>query len=261
MTRTKNYKNLAKQYSDNEIPEFTQRLNEEEISNHPCFNCLLETEKAVEKGYWKKFPVPLRYWYEMCNAESDELKKFLSKFKPKTILELGCGSGRIINIFLKPKYKKTIYAVDKDSKIVKIVKPLYKGIKNLHIINDDIRNFFSKKKIKFDLAVLMMNTLGNIDNQKIIKLIATNSKYFIFTAYDQKFYKLREKIYQSKGHREFSIRNKTYYFNDCWVKDLKSKSYTKKELEDMCKDICKDTDKKYKIKKISKLLFLALIYE
>lgn len=53
----------------------------------------------------------------MCQAEQDELNKFISESHPKKVLELGFGSGRIINIFLKHKYKKTIYAVDKDSKI------------------------------------------------------------------------------------------------------------------------------------------------
>jgi SAM-dependent methyltransferase len=253
--------NCLKRQCSGTAPEFLRRLSENEISNHPCFNCLRETEQAVEKGYWKKFSKPLFYWYEMCQAERDELTKFMRKFQPKTILELGCGSGRIINIFLKFSYKKIIYAMDKDQKIIKIIEPLYKNIKDLHIIHDSIDNFLNKKKVRFDLAVLMMNTVGNIDDQKILESIARNSTHFIFTAYDQRFYKLRNAIYRSKGHRKFFVKNKTYYFNDCWVKGLKSRSYSRKELDAICKNICKGTSKKYEIKKISKLLFWVHIFE
>lgn len=249
-------KELEKQYSNSKIPEFTYRMSDEEISSHPCFNCLRETEIAINKSYWKKFSIPVRYWYEMCDAESREIKKFISKLKPKTILEIGCGSGRAINILLSIKYQKKIYAVEKDSKMVKIVKPLFRRFNNVFIFNKEARDYLNQK-IKFDLTVCMMNTFGNIDDLKLLKLIAEHSQNFIFTVYDQKYYKLREKIYLSKGHRKFLVKNKTYYFNDCWVKGLKSKSYTKKELQ----KICRFVGKKFKIKKISKLLFLVYIYE
>ncbi len=61
----------------------------------------------------------------------------------------------------------------------------------------------------------MMNTFGNIDDLKIIELISRNSKHFILTVYDQRFYRLRDAIYRSRGHSNFFIRDKTHYFNDC----------------------------------------------
>lgn len=248
-------KKLNKNYGG-ELPSFLKRLDGEKISEHPCFNCLRETELAVDKGYWKKYRAPIRYWYEMCDAESKELKKIINKTKPKTVLEIGCGSGRIINILLHGSCPAEIFAVDKDLKIINIIKPHFEKFKNVHIINRDILEFLKEKK-KFDLSLSMMNTLGNIDNQNILKSIASHSKNLVFTVYDKKYYKLRKEIYASKGHKGFTIENETYYFNDCWVKGLKSKSYTKEELKEMCKS----TGKKFKIKKISKLLFMAHIYD
>jgi hypothetical protein len=83
MINPKIKKELEKQYPSGKLPELTQRLKPEEVSIHPCFNCLRETEEAVNKGYWKKFPKPLYYWYEMCDAESKEITKFLKEKNPK----------------------------------------------------------------------------------------------------------------------------------------------------------------------------------
>jgi len=246
---------LERQYSFGKIPEFTQRLKPKEVSIHPCFNCLRETENAVNKGYWKKFPKPLYYWYEMCDAESKEITKFLKEKKPKKILELGCGSGRIINILLKDKSIKEIFAIDKDKKIVEIVRPYFKDDKNVHIINKDVKDFLEKNG-DFDLILTMMNTFGNIDSLEIMKLVADHSKNLIFTVYDRKYWKERENFYKDRGHTDFNIKDKNYYFNDCWIKGLKSKSYTEEDLKEMCEQI----GKKYEIKKISALLFLVHIY-
>jgi len=246
---------LERQYSFGKLSEFTQRLKPEEVSIHPCFNCLRETENAVNKGYWKKFPKPLYYWYEMCDAESKEITKFLKEKKPKKILELGCGSGRIINILLRDKSIEEIFAIDKDKRMVEIVKPYFKNYKNVHIINQDVRNFLEKNR-DFDLILTMMNTFGNIDSLEIMKLVADHSKNLIFTVYNRKYWKERKKIYENRGHRNFDIKDEDYYFNDCWIKGLKSKSYTEEDLKKMCEQI----GKKYKIRKISTLLFLVHIY-
>lgn len=256
MINPKIKKELEEQYPFGKLPELNQRLKPEEVSIHPCFNCLKETENAVNKGYWKNFPKPLYYWYEMCDAESKEIIKFLKEKKPKKILELGCGSGRIINILLKDKSIKEIFAVDKDKSMIEIVKPYFKDNKNVHIINQDVKDFLEKNG-DFDLILTMMNTFGNIDSLKIMKLVAKHSKNLVFTVYDRKYWKERKKIYENRGHRNFDVKDKDYYFNDCWVKGLKSKSYTAEDLKKMCKQI----EKKYKIKKISTLLFLVHIYD
>ena len=247
---------LEGQYSLGKLPELTKRLEPEEISVHPCFNCLRETENAVNKGYWKDFPKPLYYWYEMCDAESKEIMKFLEDKKPKKILELGCGSGRIINILLKDSSIEEIFAVDKDNRIVEIMKPYFEGNENVHIVNQDVRDFL-KNNGDFDLALTMMNTFGNIDDLEVIKLVANHSKNLIFTVYDRKYWEERKTIYEDRGHGDFKIKNRDYYFNDCWVKGLKSKSYTEEDL----KKICGQIGKKYKIRKISRLLFLVHIYD
>ncbi len=245
---------LEKKY-EKEIPIFTNRLKDEDISLHPCFNCLRETEIAVNKGYWKKFPKPIYYWYEMCDAEGKEIAKYLEELKPKKILEIGCGSGRIINLFLDVDYPKQIYAVDKDKLMIDTVKPFFKDNKDVHIINQDVKDFV-KKNGNFDLVICMMNTFGNIDSLELMKLIAEHSKHLIFTVYDKEHFKLRKEIYIDRGHQDFSAKDDTYYFNDCWVKGLKSKSYSKEELNKMCEFI----GKKYEIRKISTLLFLVHIY-
>ncbi|MEK6942676.1 MAG: class I SAM-dependent methyltransferase [Nanoarchaeota archaeon] len=245
---------LRKQYASS-LPSFYNNLSDNEISAHPCFNCLYETEKTVLNGDWKKLPAPIRYWYEMCDAESKFLSKFLSKNKPKTILEVGCGSGRIIRIILEIDYAKKIYAVDKDSKMVNLTKPLFKSQTDVHIENDYVEKFLQKHQ-KFDLIICMMNTLGNIDSQKTFESIVTSANHVLFTVYDKKYYHLRQKIYISKGHKDFSIKNQAYLFNDSWIRGLKSRSYTKEELT----ELCKKTNKEFTIKKISKLAYLVHIH-
>ena len=139
--------------------------------------------------------------------------------------------------------------------MAKIVKPYFKDNKNVHIINSGVKKFL-RTKDNFDLAVCMMNTFGNIDDLEIMKLIAKNSKNLIFTVYDKKYSKYRKKIYEDRGHKDFSFEGGDYFFNDCWIKGLKSKSYTEDELKSMCEEI----GKKFRINKISTLLFLVHIY-
>ena len=237
-------------------PEFIKRLDENDITPNHCFNCLMETEKTIKKGNWKKFSKPIYYWYEMCDAEGKEIKRYVKKIKPETVLEIGFGSGRTINVLLEDKNDKKIYAVEKDIELFKIVKPLFESFNNVYLFQENVNKFLNGD-MKYDLTFAMMNTLGNIDSLETMRLIANKSKHLIFTLYDQKHYKLRKEIYESKGHNDFFEKDKNYYFNDCWVKGLKSKTYSKKEI----KDVCKAIGKNFTIKKISKLLFLVHIYD
>ncbi len=251
MPQTPTEKELIKKYPEKKLPEFYKRLPTEAISPDPCFNCLKETEITVQKGGWQELPEPLKYWYEMADAESRELKKFLEEKKPKRVLEVGFGGGRIINTLLSARHPKKVFAVEKNKKMFETIKPFFESRKEVHLFNEDALDFI-KKSEEFDLTVCMMNTLSQISGETF-KEIAKKSKHFIFTVYDKSAYKLRAKIYKSKGHKNFELKDCTYCFQDPWVKGLESKSYSLKELE----DICKITGKHYSIKKISKLLFLV----
>ncbi len=247
---------LIEKYWKHKLPDFYRRLDAKLISTNPCFNCLKETEITVKGSKWKTLPDQIKFWYEMCDAENRELRKFLNEQKPRKILEVGFGSGRIINIILSIDYSKEVFAIDKNKSLFEIVKPLFESHKNVHLLNVDLLTFL-KSSETFDLAVCMLNTLGNFSNEKeALKLLASKSKQIIFTAYDKSSSDLRTPIYKSKGHIDFVIKDCTYYFNDSWLTGLKSRSYSGKELA----ELCRSTGKDFIIKKISKLLFWVHLY-
>lgn len=224
------------------------------MNSYPCINCLQETEDTLKAGSWKSLPKPIYYWYEMCSAEALELREYLETNKPASVLEIGCGTGRIIKELLKSPNVNEICAVEKNKAMFDHVRKIFDDFKNVDIVRDDAEKFLEKTEKKFDLCIVMMNTLGNIDNIKLIKKILSKSSKLLFTLYDAEHYKLREEIYRSRGHKKFTSKGTSYVFSDDWMKGLISNSYSRGEIIDLCEQV---DNVEFKIKKIAKLLFLV----
>lgn len=85
----------------------------------------------------------------------------------KTILDLGCGSGRISIPLSKVGYKVT--GVDFDKEAIKEAKGKVKNNKNLKFLNSDYRDLDIKSK--FDAILFIYSSFGYFDDEKNIKIL------------------------------------------------------------------------------------------
>jgi len=100
----------------------------------------------------------------------------------------------------------------------------------------------------------MMNTVGNQqDETKILESALQVSDRMIFTLYKKGSEQIRKEIYKARGHKDFSLKNFCFYFNDDWVKGTISKSYSIADI----KKICSKIDCKAKISNLCKIAYVV----
>jgi SAM-dependent methyltransferase len=93
----------------------------------------------------KKYDLEVRYYLKLLNFF------FLRKYKKCKLLDLGCGTGKHINFFLKKGIN--VYGVERS----KYMSDQIKKNKNLKIINKDIRKIKLNKK--FDIITALFDVI------------------------------------------------------------------------------------------------------
>ena len=87
----------------------------------------------------------------------------------KTVLEIGSGYGNLTRKIADMKPKK-IYAIEKDVRLVLLLKNFFKDFKNTKIINNDIFNFLENKNLGQNIIVFG-NLPYNISTQILVSLV------------------------------------------------------------------------------------------
>jgi 2-polyprenyl-3-methyl-5-hydroxy-6-metoxy-1,4-benzoquinol methylase len=129
------------------------------------------------------------------------LDKLINLYKPKTVLDLGAGSGNFEITFAKRVKKVT--AVDYNKEAVSFLKSQLKklSLKNVKLINQDILKLSKVKNLgKFDM-ILMVDALEHLPYKPTLKLIESfknilnkNGKVVIITPNYRGFWPLIEKL-------------------------------------------------------------------
>jgi SAM-dependent methyltransferase len=197
-----------------------------------CRNCLIQTEEA-EKGLPENLSEGNQIWTDNTTAEMQRLKQALKEYNPSSILEIGSGAGRIIQGVRETLLEATITGVEKNQEMFSYLQGRFSEDRNVQLIQGDINNYLGQEN--YDLILCMMNTFGNIDNPEILKKILEQSQRFILTLYNRDFNIERDKMYEARGHKDYEIKNGTFYFYDDWVKGLTSKSYSQQDIKTLVK--------------------------
>ncbi len=93
--------------------------------------------------------------------------KAIEKKKLKYILDIGCGNGNFIDLFLANYNDITVFGVERQVKVCLILNKKYSDFKNVIIINDNINNLIFD--IKFDLInISYMLFYMSIEDQKAL---------------------------------------------------------------------------------------------
>lgn len=241
------------------------------VGGHKCLRCFLDSEKRIKEDDWHNFEEARRIWYEMLVAENKKVTELVEEYKPKRILEVGCGTGRFINLMadLGLNEFEEIIGIDGDSQMYDYAnKKFGKYMPKIKIFKMEVKLLLPyTQENYFDLCINAMNIVGWQENEKIwLKEMLRCSKSVFFTLYKHGYEDLRLEMYQSKGHEISDIgvhknSDGQIVLGDCAViSNVKSRDYTYEEVENICKTLSTIYNAKYEIDKDSnKLLFLCFI--
>ena len=167
-----------------------------------CLKCLVSTEKAISKGSMTNLPVPARRWHEMFLAENKALAGVVKKTRPSSILEVGCGTGRLISAALSSRRQiRQIVGIERVKEISEFCAQRFKDSPNVRIINDEIRESLPFGNSHFDLCINSMNLVGwQDDEEKWLREMLRCSKSVFFTVYKKGVEAERAEIYLTRGH-------------------------------------------------------------
>ena len=155
-----------------------------------------------------------------------------TKIKAKSILEIGCFDGRILDIYRKFLKPQKTYGVELSKKAILNAKKKYKGVKFFNLSSLEI----SKIKSKFDLVIcgafLYQLERKHIFNQfDSIYRILNNNGFLIIKDFDPLF-----KHTNSNRHNKKIKSYKTNYDNFLIESGLFDLIYKKKYFDNFKKD-------------------------
>jgi 16S rRNA (adenine1518-N6/adenine1519-N6)-dimethyltransferase len=150
-------------------------------------------------------------------ANSTEIKK------NNEIIEIGPGTGNLTEFLLKKNPKK-IYLIEKDEKLVNLLKNKFS--EKLDIINEDILKF-SKKNLLNNESIIFGNLPYNISSQILVKFIINKNKFkfkkLIFMFQKELADRILAKVNSSNYGRLSILAN--WKFNIKKVIDIKPNSF------------------------------------
>lgn len=128
---------------------------------------LQNTYEKFQDLYWDFMAEKLhkRRLSRRYHQDLEPVLYILDKYKPKSILDVGCGSGRFFKLY-KEKNIRDVIGIDISEKALKKAKEMYPDIKTMRIRVEDID--FTYKR--FDLAI-SNRTLQHITKRNIEKAV------------------------------------------------------------------------------------------
>lgn len=225
-----------------------------------CLKCLVSTEKVISRGSLANLPAPARRWHEMFLAENKALASVVKKTNPTTILEIGCGGGRLISAaFGSSQQINEIVGIERVKEISDCCAERFKNSPSVRIINDEIHETLPFGDSHFDLCVNSMNLVGWQDNEeKWLREMLRCSKQVFFTVYKKGMEEKRVEMYRTRGHTKFSYsQSGDVIVEGCGLAQPSiTKAYSKKQISQICSAI---ETAKYRIFPVGELLYGALL--
>ena len=189
------------------------------------------------KNWSKKSQVSNKKIQNFVQLRNNYVYERLKKIKPKYFLDVGCGSGDLVN--LSKTYTIESTGIDFAKKMIDIANKKFSKYKNLKFYNNSIFDFKTKKK--FDL----ISANGFIEYLSLVDF--------------SKFLKLSNKLIFKKGYLILSSRNRLYNaasLNQFTLKEIETKHFKEiiEEIIDL-KNLSFEKFKRIKKRKIKEINF------
>lgn len=128
------------------------------------------------KDTQKEYDVAIQFYENIIskfNADFPYYTALLKVLQPKSVLELGCGSGRLFPLYLKEGIAK-IVGIDLSHEMVKQAEKKYPSVQ---VYQGDIANYVLDEK--FDLVVISNSLLKHIEAPETRLKVLNNAKKFL----------------------------------------------------------------------------------
>lgn len=261
-----------------EVIENPVDISDSEIYRNRCFLCLKRAETMVTSGKWVEEESPLRTWYQILQDEQEALAKFLKEFQPESILELGCGPGRVINLILslakkgEIKMPKRIVGYEQNNEIAGYCMDTFVGVGNVtiytHLLGFKPDGSFSQIRAKdrgtFHLITAVSNLVGWQDEKEaewIANVVRDGLKtggVLYCTVYKKGQELERARMYKAAGDIIYldEMTSDIIIVTDAFNGEKhKSKSYKKEDLEVLLAKVREDIEIDYDISDIGKFMY------
>jgi len=185
---------------------------------------------------------------EYYNKELD----FVTKLSGD-VLEVGCGTGRILTILAKKC--RRIVGIDKEKVMVDISKDKLKKSRNVEIYKQNAKRLKFPDNC-FDFVLCMANIFGNLGRDKLsvlkeMKRVCKSSGKIIISVYNEKALKPRLDSYANDGLTHIKVTKQgTVYTKE----GLFSEQFTKKKLISLFKRLRLN----YKIISLNQISYLCI---
>jgi ubiquinone/menaquinone biosynthesis C-methylase UbiE len=159
----------------------------DDIKNVAVRNMILKLDEWYSKYYDKK---------------GLEAKKILEHVKNKSVLEVGCGTGRVS--FQIAKHVKQMTCIDTSKECIEFCREKGRKLKNVKFISMDVKNI-SKLNKKYNIILSTWLGLHNIkENKRVINnfynLLKNNGKLIVIEAHpDSEYVKILDIVTQKKN--------------------------------------------------------------
>jgi len=158
-------------------------ISDPELYGNRCYHCLVNAEKKIENNLWQNEKTALKTWYEIVYYEQQALTNFLTQLdlKSPSILELGTGPGRVINLIFKLlrsgkiRKPKQIVGYEQNSEIAGYCTDSFRGSDppvtiHTHFVGFHEGRFMSIRptdRNTFDLIIAVSNLVGWQDDNEV----------------------------------------------------------------------------------------------
>jgi len=139
------------------------------------------TKKAIEigKSYYDKRKFERLPWYSKLVTKKQEktISSLLKKINVNSILEIGCGYGRLTKILDSTLRPQSYNAIDLSEELITIAK---KNISNVRFQCTSIQDFKTKEKFDLVFCGVMLMMINEKEIKTVLqKLISLSSKKII----------------------------------------------------------------------------------
>lgn len=217
------------------LTNYLERMNPKDITDCPCANCLKDTEDMIRCRNFDGVSAGDRLWYETYAAETHEFVRVLRQYSPSTILDVGSGYGRVIEVIHSALPSAKIIGTEIDNATYGLAQQRFAGTPNVRIELCDVVKYLANSNRSFDMATCLMNTYGNINDESLFVEILRHAHYFVFSLYNPLYDKDRAAMYHARCHLKFRFEGQQYMFSDPWSNVVVSRSYNHDQITALVK--------------------------
>ena len=118
---------------------------------------------------------PKRKKQQRWDQENDTVERMLMRLRPKSVLDLPCGTGRFLGVYDALRVKR-IMAVDVSDEMIRIAQRKYMKFTDPKFICADVRKVHIKGTVDVAVCVRFLDLIDDAAMRQVVKLLARTAR-------------------------------------------------------------------------------------